>query len=263
MQRTFNPADKLNELDIGFKTGSPAFDKNLPTLVMVHGAGGRSEVWHNQVTELKQIVNTLALDLPGHGRTRGKSMEKVEDYAQWLGRVLEGLDLGKIFLMGQSLGGAIVQNTALLYPKLLKAIILVGTGARLPVNPALLEGLSGSFEKTVDTINSYAFASGTDPQMVKQGAEFMKEAGPETVRDGFLASNRFDMQARLAEINLPCLILCGEKDKMTPVSLSTSLNQDIKGSVLQILPSAGHMLMIESPEAFNMCVRDFILNMQA
>ena len=260
VQKPFNPADKLNELGVGFETGSNVFDKNIPTLVMVHGAGGRSQIWRRQVLGLNDIANTLALDLPGHGKTVGKSSSNVEAYAQWLGQILKELQLGPIFLMGHSLGGAIVQNSALLYPTLLKGIILVGTGPKLPVNPALLEGLASNFEKTVDTINGYAFASGTDPLMVEEGARFMKEAGPNTVRDGFLASDGFNMEGSLSEIDLPCLILCGEKDKMTSVQLSISLNQGIRGSVLQILPSAGHMLMIESTDAFNARVRDFILN---
>jgi len=259
VQKPFNPADILNEIGVGFESGSDVFDENSRTLLMVHGAGGRSQIWRRQVSGLKDIANTLALDLPGHGKTTGESKSNVKDYAQWLGLILDRLRLNSVILMGHSLGGAIVLNSALLYPNLLRGIILVGTGPRLPVNPSLLEGLSSNFEKTVDTINGYAFASGTDPAMVEEGARFMKEAGPVAVRDGFLASDRFDVEDNLSEINLPCLILCGEKDKMTPVKLSISLNQGIRGSVLQILPSAGHMLMIESTEAFNSRVRDFIL----
>jgi pimeloyl-ACP methyl ester carboxylesterase len=73
-----------------------------------------------------------------------------------------------------------------------------------------------------------------------------------------MACNRFDMQDRIAQITLPALILCGEKDRLTPLSLSEELKTAIAGSRCDIIPSAGHMVMLETPGAFNKSVLDFI-----
>ena len=60
-------------------------------------------------------------------------------------------------------------------------------------------------------------------------------------------------------IDLPTLIVCGEEDEMTPVKYSEFLHLHIRSSKLEVLPGAGHMVMMETPEAFNRKVRDFIL----
>ena len=59
----------------------------------------------------------------------------------------------------------------------------------------------------------------------------------------------------------PTLILCGEDDQLTPVKYSQFLLSRIKGSKLEILPNAGHMVMMESPQAFNEKIREFILQL--
>ena len=61
------------------------------------------------------------------------------------------------------------------------------------------------------------------------------------------------------KISLPTLILCGGEDELTPPKYSQFLHQRIKGSRLEILPHAGHMVMMESAEAFNQKVEEFVM----
>jgi pimeloyl-ACP methyl ester carboxylesterase len=253
---------KLKDLKIGFKLGHEQFSEKKPTLVMIHGAGGRSQTWQGQIHPLKDSLNTLAMDLPGHGNTAGQSKNRVDAYAHWLGEMLDALFQRPVFLMGHSMGGAIVQETALLYPKLLKGIILAGTGPRLQVAPMFLEGFLNRFEETIDTVIKYAYASGADRSMLREGASIMKEAGAKVVHDDFVACDHFDRRKDIGNINLPCLIICGEKDKLTPLSLSRVLHESIRGSTLEVLPSAGHYAMIESHREFNQRVRHFISESQ-
>lgn len=249
---------KLKDLKIGFMLGHEQFSKKVPTLVMIHGAGGHSQVWKAQINPLKHFLNTLALDLPGHGQTNGSSKNRVDEYAHWLGQILIALFPEPVFLMGHSMGGAIVQETALLYPEILKGVILAGTGPRLKVAPLFLEGFLNRFEQTIDTIIAFAYAPGADQSMIKEGAKLMKEAGPKVVHDDFVACDRFDRRKELENIELPCLIVCGEHDKLTPPPLSRALHESIRGSTLKILPSVGHFAMIENYKAFNQCIKDFI-----
>jgi len=250
--------EKLDTLKIGYRSSFGIVNEKRSTLVMIHGAGGRSQVWQAQVHPLKDCLNTLALDLPGHGETGGHHKRSMTEYAHWVSEILVTLFPGPVFLMGHSMGGAIVQETALLNPHLLKGIILVSTGPKLQVAPEFLEGLSTHFEETIDRIIGYAYAPGADPMLVKEGAELMKAAGPRVLHDDFEACDRFDRSKEVGDIELPCLIVCGNKDVLSPPALSERLHQSIKGSTLKTLPNAGHMVMIESYRAFNDCVRQFI-----
>ena len=254
---------KLKEIGIGYETGSDGFSPERPTLVMIHGAGGRAQMWLNQL-RLSSRLNTLALDLPGHGHTPAKhNTPHIEAYATWLTETLDALFDCPVYLMGHSMGGAIVQKTACGHPHQLAGIILVGTGPRLKVAPVFLDGLRDRFAETVDSLIGFAYAPQTDPAIIHAGAQLMKAAGQSTVLNDFKACNRFGMGDAIKAIRLPCLIVCGESDKLTPPSLSQALHQSIPSSTLKRIPEAGHMVMIEQPDNFNRCVLDFVSTSQA
>jgi len=250
---------ELEKTGIGFEAGFKNFNANRPTLLMIHGAGGRAQVWRNQVHLLKSSLNTLAMDLPGHGKSTEKSMGSIDEYARWLTATLEAFFPEKPYLMGHSMGGAIVQRLALENPTLIKGIILAATGSRLGVAPAFLDGLLNNFETIIDTIMAYAYAPGVDVRIVTEGAALMRESGSAIVHGDFTACNQFDLRDRIAQITLPALILCGEKDQLTPPLLSEKLQKAISQSRYDMIPSAGHMVMIENHKAFNKSVLNFIL----
>lgn len=251
--------EKLKDLGVGYVAGKRGFVEERPTLVMIHGAGGSSRVWQNQISFLAKDLNVLALDLPGHGETEGQGYPSIPEYAQWLGEILQVLFDYPVFLMGHSMGGAIVQKTVLNHPDILEGVILVGTGARLKVAPMFMDALFNNFEHTVDTFIGYAYSLKTDRSIVDEGGRLMKEAGGSVVYNDFLACDQFDGKRGLTHMNVPCLILCGSEDKLTPPELSEALNEAIKGSILKIVPDAGHMVMIERPRELNEGVQEFIL----
>jgi pimeloyl-ACP methyl ester carboxylesterase len=81
---------------------------------------------------------------------------------------------------------------------------------------------------------------------------------PDVLYNDFLACDRFDLTREVEKINLPTLILCGDEDEMTPLKYSQFLHDRIKDSKIEILPNAGHMVMMESPQAFNEKIQELI-----
>ncbi len=243
---------------IGFESGSGRFDPELPTLLMVHGAGGSAQVWRNQVYPLKSSFNTLAIDLPGHGKTAGPHGSTIDEYANWLMEAILGVFPQPPYVVGHSMGGAIVQELAFQDPRLMKGIVLAGTGPMLKVAPTFLEGMLKDFEKTIDMVMAYAYAPDADRRLITEGAALMKASGSAQVHGDFSACDRFDMRDRVSRITLKTLVLCGEKDLLTPPSLCEKLKTAIRNSCFHIIPAAGHMVMIEQYKAFNKSVLDFI-----
>lgn len=218
-----------------------------PSLLFLHGAGGTHRHWGKQIQGLREA--TLAcLDLPGHGRSKGKGRQAVEGYGDLVAEFMAALALESPTVVGHSMGGAIALDLALRYGDRLGGLVLVGTGARLRVMPSLLEGLRGEFESTVDLLCRYAYGPSASEEMVRLGREEMLAVGPEVLRGDFLACDRFDVTGRLGEVRLPTLVICGEEDQLTPPKYSQFLVDHIQGARLVTVPEAGHMVMLEKPE---------------
>jgi pimeloyl-ACP methyl ester carboxylesterase len=144
--------------------------------------------------------------------------------------------------------------------EVIKGIVLVGTGARLKVLPVILNGIKNNFEETVRMINQFAYSRKAPSDLIEKGVSMMLQCRPEVLYGDFMACDRFDLINEVEKIILPTLILCGDDDQLTPVKYSQFLHSRIKGSKLEILPNAGHMVMMEAPQAFNEKIREFISN---
>ena len=175
---------------------------------------------------------------------------------------MQTVGVRKAFLVGHSMGGAIVQTLALTHSEIIQGIVLVGTGARLRVLPLILDGINTNFEETIPKIVQFAYSRKAPPDLIKDGVTQMLKCRPEILHGDFSACNRFDVMKEVEKIDLPTLILCGEEDALTPVLYSRFLHSRIKGSKLEVLPDAGHMVMMESSRAFNEKIREFIKGLQ-
>jgi pimeloyl-ACP methyl ester carboxylesterase len=157
------------------------------------------------------------------------------------------------------LGGAITLQLALDNPGLLTALVLVGTGAKLGVLPAILEALKTRFEESVDlAVGQMGFAAGADSGLIEQSKQECLRCGSEIAYADFSACNAFDVRDRLAEIYLQTLIIVGEEDQLTPVKWSRYLREKIAKSKLLVVENAGHMVMMEQPDIVNDRIQSFI-----
>jgi pimeloyl-ACP methyl ester carboxylesterase len=227
-------------------------------LLFIHGAGGGEYTWSYQKGFFEKRFNPIIIELPGHGESEGEGEDEIGKYAEDIRVFLKTMGLRKVFLVGHSMGGAIVQTLALTQPEVIKGIVLVGTGVKLKVLPMILDGIKNNFKETIQTITRFAYSRKVSSDLIERGISDMMRCRPEVLYGDFLACDRFDLMNDIEKIDLPTLVLCGNEDEMTPVKYSQLLHQRIKGSKLEILPNAGHMAMIESPEAFNEKVREFI-----
>jgi pimeloyl-ACP methyl ester carboxylesterase len=149
---------------------------------------------------------------------------------------------------------------ALTHPEAIRGIVLVGTGARLKVLPLILNGIKNNFEEAVSKINEFCFFQKSSPLLIERSFAGLMQCRREVLYSDYFACDRFDMMNEVEKIDLPTLILCGQEDRMTPVKYSQFLLQRIKGSRLEILPDAGHMLMMEAAELFNEKIGAFVSN---
>jgi pimeloyl-ACP methyl ester carboxylesterase len=223
-------------------------------LVCIHGAGGSHQHWGQQLGALAERTAVTLLDLPGHGRSPALPFHRaisIAEYSAVLLALLDALDAERAVLAGHSMGGAIALWTALHAPQRVAGLVLTATGARLRVDPQILNEWQRNPMAALYLIVDGVYSSAAPPALRAAGTTSFITTLPGIFYGDLLACNQFDVSERLGEIACPTLIVCGEDDRMTPCKMSHTLHAGIAGSELVLIPQAGHMVQLEQPDAVN------------
>ncbi len=247
--------------DIAFVAGHWPLDSGVPTVVFIHGSGGASVLWHAQVEALADAMNTIALDLPGHGASGGGGMDSVGRYAEAVDAFISSLGVLRAVPCGLSLGGAIVLHLLLEKRGRYEAGILVNTGARLRVLPLIFETIEKDYRSYLEGAPRFSISEKTDPARIAPLMEATAACPPEVTLGDFRACDAFDVMGRLGEIEVPVLVFTASEDKMTPPKYGLYLADHIERSTLVNIEDAGHLSPMEQPEAVSRAIRDFVLGL--
>ncbi|MGD8436663.1 MAG: alpha/beta hydrolase [Syntrophobacterales bacterium] len=243
---------------IHYLTGVNGVAPERRSIVFVHGAGGNGMVWQNQRRGLDRGVNTICLDLPGHGQSHGAGCTTIADYSRWLIRFMQRLELSGAVLAGHSMGGAVVLEVAIEYPDEIHGLILIGSGARLRVSSEILRGLEADFESTAEQLVQRCYGPGTSEKVVKWGLEQLLAERPSVILDDFKACNEFDKLGKIGGIRHPALVICGSDDSMAPPKYSRYLADNLRRATLRVIDGAGHMVMVENAFKTNAAILKFL-----
>jgi pimeloyl-ACP methyl ester carboxylesterase len=237
------------------------FPRDRRTLVFIHGSGGNHTDWILQYTPLKASFNIAAIDLPGHGQSDEPGETDVAVYTGWVKRIVEDLGILHPILVGHSLGAAICLNFAILHGDAAGAVVPVGGGVRMPVNPVIFEGLREAPEAVIALAAKFSLAKPNRERLSDLITKALSRVNPSILHGDFLACNGLDITEAASRIRVPALVVCGAEDKMTPPALSEALSSLIPGASLALIPGAGHFAMLENPEAFNRVLSDFVFSL--
>ncbi|WP_247001236.1 alpha/beta fold hydrolase [Halosolutus gelatinilyticus] len=226
----------------------------------VHGSGGSRDIWAPQ-RRLADRAPIVRVDLSGHGDSEDVDADAgytaLSAYASDVIAVAEEMDSG--ILLGNSLGGAVVQHVLLERDFDPDAAILAGTGARLGVLEDLLRWLERDFDRAVEFLHGPdRLFHDPDPEVVERSKEGMYECGQAVTYRDFLTCHEFDMRDRLDEIDVPVLAIYGEHDRLTPPWFHEYLADEIDDADLAEIEGAAHLAMLERHRAFNDAVAEFL-----
>lgn len=227
-----------------------------PVLILLHGAGGSHLVWPPELRTLP-AMRTLAVDLPGHGRSTPPGRRLIAHYASEVQGLIRALDLNNVFVLGHSMGGAIALEIALNKPPGLKGVIILGAAARMPVSPALLAGCLENLAQAADFIVENSF---NEPHLIllERSREQILATGAVTTYGDFLACKAFDVGRRLDTIDVPALVIGGAEDRMMPDRFVAGLATSLPGGRFARLAGAGHFMMLEQPQEIARLVSEFV-----
>jgi pimeloyl-ACP methyl ester carboxylesterase len=233
------------------------------TLLLIHGSGVSARYWVNQLRGLGRALRVVAVDLPGHGQSDPPPRASVEEYGAVVADFLDALGAGPAIVAGHSLGGSIAIALAARRPDAVRGLVLLSSCAKLPWEDGpgerLLAYLPGPLRKLIffSMAQKILFAPGASGGAVSLGMQELRSCRPETMRLDVQAARAMDLSEPAAGLEVPALILCGSRDRLTPPALAEHLGALIRGSRLQIVDGAGHMLLLEVADRVNQEILSF------
>jgi pimeloyl-ACP methyl ester carboxylesterase len=248
----------VNGIETFVATGGREFDKSLPTIVFLHGAGFDHTTWalHSRWFA-HHGYGVLAPDLPGHGRSSGAPLPTIGDMADWTAALLGAAGASKVRLVGHSMGSLIALETAARHPAKISALSLIGTAATMTVGPDLLKAAEANDHAAIDMVSIWGLGYQAElggslaPGLwMHFGAErVLEQCRPGVLFNDLSACNAYqNALAAAPTITVPTTLILGERDMMTPAKAGKALAAALPNAHTVVMPGAGHMMMVERPD---------------
>jgi pimeloyl-ACP methyl ester carboxylesterase len=245
-------------------TGRPA--------VLLHAFPLSADMWRPQLERPPAGWRLIAPDYRGFGKTPVVDAGRpatIDDFAADIEACLDGLSIERAAIGGLSMGGYVTFALLRRNPSLFSAVLLADTrsGADTPdarerrqamLDTLRRQGAAAVADQMMPKLMSTSTVS-TRPDLVAAVRRTI-EATPVAAIAGAIEAlmSRPDSTADLSRVPAPCLVIVGADDSLTPPGESESMHRAIAGSRLVVLPGAGHLSNLESPEAFSLALADHL-----
>jgi pimeloyl-ACP methyl ester carboxylesterase len=256
----------VNGVETFVATGGRPFDKSLPAVVLLHGAGFDHSTWALHSRWFAHHGHSvLAPDLPGHGRSSGRPLQTIADMADWTSALLDAAGATTARLVGHSMGSLIALETAARHPAKVSSLSLIGTAATMTVGPDLLKAAETNDHSAVDMVSIWGLGFQAElggslaPGLwMHSGAQrVLEQCRPGVLFNDLSACNAYqDALAAAAQITVPTTFILGERDMMTPAKAGKALAAALPNSRTVVLQGAGHMMMVERPDELLAALQD-------
>jgi 3-oxoadipate enol-lactonase len=239
-----------------------------PVVTFSHSLACHLGMWDEQVRALAGRYRVLRFDTRGHGQTTAPAgAYSLEQLAEDLRGLLDGLGIAETHFVGLSMGGMIGQVFALNYPARVQSLVLCDTTSRYPAAAAPIwadrirtvesKGMDPMVAPTLERWFTAPFRARNKEMMDRVGEMIRRTPSP-----GYVgcchAIPKIDVTDRLGEVRCPALVIVGEEDLGTPVEMARQIHAALPGAELAILRSASHLSNLEQPEEFNRVLAGFL-----
>ncbi len=253
------PLTTIDDVEIHYLHRQPSTPGGQRVLY-VHGTGCDARVFERHLAVIGARHEVAAIDLPGHGRSGGRGFRGVADYGAFCAGLIEALGWSDCVVAGHSLGGGVALAVALYDAALVRALLLVDTGARLRVAPQIIRAAraAAAAGRRATGNPRLGFADSTPDSVVEAVRELTADCDPDVVMRDWIADDTCDFMHRLKDIDRPALALCGREDVLTPLKYHLYLREHLPRCSLSILDDCGHWPFFERPEVFDAEVGAFL-----
>ena len=242
-------------------------------ILLFHGLTGSKEGMYPIRDMLEGDYRVISIDTRGHGESTRPKEYCLDDHAHDAHEVVKQLNLGKVNILGYSMGSYVALRTAELYPEDVDHLILACTkpsGKTSSVARLLSEAGLDITKVTQEEMMGVILKASVAPQTLKsiQSGELNLEEmmkGDESLQlsdeekaseDASLAD--FDNSKDYDKVTCKTFVIAAEYDGINPPELGREVAYGIKDAKFELVSDAGHMVVFEKPEEFEKLVKDFL-----
>jgi len=245
-------------------------------IILMHGGGAGADAWSNWrgcIPTFARHFRVLAIDMLGFGKTDkpdpASFVYSQDARSKHLANFIEAMDLQKVSLVGNSMGGATSLGVCMQRPELVDKLVLMGSA-----------GLNAEISEALRVILSYAPSRENMQQLVRVLTHDEFQPDPEvleyrynlTQQPGVMAAygatmkwvaqqgGLFYPEEAIQQVKHNTLIVNGKQDKIVPPELGWKFSQLLENSRLYLIPHCGHWAMVEHPQEFCDMVTWFLLH---
>jgi pimeloyl-ACP methyl ester carboxylesterase len=236
-----------------------------PALLLLHPFPFDRRSWSDVAARLAAHHRVVSIDFRGFGEAPPSAPYTLEDLAEDAVATLDKLGIAMATVAGVSMGGYVALAMAAQHPARLAGLILADTRATADsdaARQARLDGIahvkSGGLSEFLDG-TPVRLLSAKAGDSLKRRIRTLSEQKADAVVNALAAMrDRPDRSSLLPQLRLPSLILVGSDDSVTPPSEAKAMAQSIPGSRFVEIANAGHLSMLEQPDAFVAAVESFL-----
>ncbi len=253
------------------------------TLVLIHGFRGT----HHGLARIAEQLGEYHLiipDLPGFGASApfADAPHSLDNYVTFVRDLLDGLQLKKPIIVGHSFGSIITSHFVMQYPDAAEKLILIN-----PIGAPALQGPRGVMTRLaigyywlgrklpqraakrwlgappIVKIMSITMAKTKDKETLRyihdqHKQHFSSFASPQVVAESFRTSVENDVSHVASDIQLPTLLIAGDKDDITTLAKQRELQQKLPNGELHVIDNVGHLIHYETPTEAAEAIRAFL-----
>jgi pimeloyl-ACP methyl ester carboxylesterase len=224
-------------------------------VVFIHSFAGSGEHWASQLDHLRPGRRAVAFDLRGHGRSdaRADADVAIEDLGDDVATVVDGLDLGRIVLVGHSIGGLAAIAYASEHPERVAGMLLVGTPGRVPMQQGdqILSAMTSDYDATMASYWDRLLTDATPRTRAQITKE--REAMPQATALALIRSTfAYDPLPGLREYRgIVATVTIGD----SPYDLHKQLPEDVPDAAVD---GTSHWVQMDRPHEFNQVLDMFL-----
>jgi 3-oxoadipate enol-lactonase len=252
-----------NGIDINYE-----IDGDGPVVTFSHSLACNLSMWDEQARALKGRYRVLRYDTRGHGNTTAPAgAYTLEQLADDLKGLLDGLGITATHFVGLSMGGMIGQIFALKHPAMVQSLALCDTTSRYA------PGAAATWEDRIKTVGAKGMEPMAAPTLERwftapfraRHKDLMERVGAmirATPAAGYIgcchALPKINVTEKLRNVRCPALVIVGEEDPGTPVEMAREIHAALPTAELAVLCRASHLSNLEQPEEFNRVLGGFL-----